>query len=239
MMIDADNHAMEFFLKAGGTDRSTIVSMQGIERPFGGPLVELNVDNNGNNKAGWISYCENEQGSIAAYIASQLNDGDFHHFIFQRRAGDWLEMMIDGSVVAIKKVAKDSINAFPSVMTLMGSMPGRLYCPGEMSHFAFYNGRTFTPEEAMTRASYRSIFRVRGNTTLRGVPYRAQVRVYDFVSGGLLSESNSNLPDGDFEVYLKDNSRVNIMVAGVNDTNVRVRAFGPLNPAEIEDPPEG
>lgn len=236
--IDPDNHAFEMFFKTGGSDRGVMVSMQGIQKPFGGPLLEINVDDKGNEKQGWISYTENEAGNVACDISEKLNDGDFHHIVVQRREIFNLDIILDGKLIVSKKIPKDTMNNFPSYLTLMGSMPGKLYCNGELSHFAFYNGKTFTPEEATTRASYHSIYRVRGHTTLRGIPYRAQVRFYDYTTGKFIDEIYSNMPDGDYENYLLDNSRVNIMVAGVNDVNVRVRAFGPLMPAEIEDPPD-
>ena len=106
-----------------------------------------------------------------------------------------------------------------------------------MAHLAIYNGKTFDEFEASSRYQYAVIYRVRGNTTLRGVPYRARVRLYNYVTGGLVDQDDSLASDGSFTFYLKDNSLLCSQILAMNDTNVRVRGFGPISPAEIPDSP--
>lgn len=147
-----------------------------------------------------------------------------------------MELFVDGKLAVNERKALGPFLGFPSDIKLMGVAPGRLSCPGGMSYFAMYSGRTFTEYEVSSRHSYSIIYRVRGNTTLRGIPYRARVRLYDYITGELIDEMESATSDGLFQFYLKDNSLVNAFVAAMNDQNVRVRAFGPLVPAEIQDP---
>ena len=239
LSLDANNYAIEFWLKTGGTERAVVLSMQGVEKPFSGPLVELNVGETGIYQNGAISFCENELGMVSTPVGQFFNTGNWHHIIVQRRAGQYLELFVNGELKASKIVPRDSLNTYPSEMTLLGAMPGRLYCDGEISHFAMYTGKCFENFEAATRYQYSKIYRVRGNTTLRGVPYRATVRLYNYRTGELMEQKESQASDGLFSFYLRDNSLVCSQILAMNDQNVRVRGFGPISPAELPDPPIG
>lgn len=234
---DPDNYAIEFWIKTGGTERAVIFSAQGADKPYAGPLVELNVGATGGFSNGTLSFTETEGSFVATPTEEFINNGNYHHVVVQRRAGQYLEIMVDGSLKASKLVPKSTMNQWANIIYAMGSAPGRLYCEGEMSHLAIYNGKTFDEFEASSRFQYNTIYRVRGNTTLRGVPYRARVRLYNYVTGELVDQGESRTSDGSFTFYLKDNSTLCSQILSMNDTNVRVRGFGPISPAEIPDSP--
>jgi hypothetical protein len=233
--LDRNNYAIEFWVSPATAERAVLMSMQNAEVPFAGPLIELNVNASGQWANGCIAFTESNGIAVSTPSGSFFNDGAWHHVVAQRR-GEFMELFVDGKLMVSERKALGPFLGFPSDIKLMGVAPGRLSCPGGMSYFAMYSGRTFTEYEVSSRHSYSIIYRVRGNTTLRGIPYRARVRLYDYITGELIDEMDSATTDGLFQFYLKDNSLVNAFVAAMNDQNVRVRAFGPLVPAEIQDP---
>lgn len=237
--LNADNYAFEMFLKTATTERAVVLSCQGVEKPYLGPLLQLNVGETGGYQGGALTFSENELGAVSTPIGEYANDGAFRHVVIQRRAAEWLEIIVDGELKASKKVGKAGLNALPGIITLMGSMPGQLYCDGELAHFAVYSGKVFTEAEAMARAQYMKIYRVRGNVTLRGTPYRATVRLYHYRTGELVAAGESLAEDGSYDFYLKNNAPVSVMVMSTADTNVRVRGFGPIIPAELPDASTG
>ena len=235
---DSDNYAIEFWVNTGGTERAVLFSAQAADKPFSGPLVELNVGATGGFSNGTITFTESEQASVSTPSGEFINNGNWHHVVVQRREGKYLEIFVDGDLKASKQVSKSAgLNAWPNIMYAMGAAPGNLYCEGEMAHLAVFNGKTFSDFEAASRYQYAIIYRVRGNTTLRGVPYRARVRLYHYRTGELVDQMDSAATDGSFTFYLKDNSLVCSQILSMNDTNVRVRGFGPIAPSEIADSP--
>lgn len=235
---DANNYAIEFWIKTGGSERAVILSAQGADKPYSGPLIELNIGPTGAYLNGSIAFTESEGNLVATPSGNFLNNGSWHHVIVQRRAGLYLEIIVDGSLMASKQVPKAvGLNAWANIIYMMGAGPGKLYCDGELSHLAIYNGRTFDEFEAASRYQYATIYRVRGNTTLRGVPYRARVRLYNYRTGELVDQGDSAASDGGFTFYLKDNATLCSQILSMADTNVRVRGFGPISPAEIPDSP--
>lgn len=235
---NADNYAIEFWIKTGGSERAVIFSAQGADKPYSGPLVELNVGPTGGFLNGALAFTESEGNLVSTPTGGFINNGSWHHVIVQRRAGLYLEIIVDGQLMASKQVPKAAgLNAWANVIYMMGSAPGKLYCDGELSHLAIYNGKTFDEFEASSRYQYAVIYRVRGNTTLRGVPYRARVRLYNYRTGELVDQGDSAASDGSFTFYLKDNALLCSQILSMADTNVRVRGFGPISPAEIPDSP--
>ena len=238
MSWDPDNYAIEFWIKTGGSERAVIFSAQGSDKPYSGPLVELNVGPTGAFANGSIAFTESEGNTVATPTGEFLNNGGWHHIIVQRREGLYLEIIVDGDLKASKQVPKASgLNTWANVIRVMGTAPGKLYCDGELAHLAIYNGKTFQQYEAASRYQYATIYRIRGNTTLRGVPYRARVRLYHYRTGELVDQGDSAASDGAFTFYLKDNSQICAQILSMADSNIRVRGFGPINPAEIPDTP--
>lgn len=237
MSWDADNYAIEFWIKTGGTERAVIFASQGADKPYAGPLIELNIGPTGGFSNGTLAFTESEGSFVATPSGDFFNNGSWHHVIAQRREGKYLELMVDGDLKASKLVPKSTLSTWANVIYLMGLAPGRLYCEGELAHVAIYNGKTFDQFEASSRFQYATIYRVRGNTTLRGVPYRARVRLYNYRTGEMVDQDDSKASDGSFTFYMKDNSLLCSQILAMNDTNVRVRGFGPIAPAEIPDSP--
>lgn len=235
--LDTDNYSVEMWLKTSETSRATVMSWQGVEKPFGGPTIELNVTAAGAYRSGALTFKDGETGGVTTPIGEFLNDGVYNHIVVQRRLGSILEIIVNGKLKASAAIAKGGVNVYPGIISLMGSLPGNLYCDGELSHFAVYKDKTFTEAEASSRSGYTTIYRIRGNVTLRGVPYSATVRMYDYASGALVGSLLSASADGSYEFYLKDNSPLAAQILSTNDTNVRVRGFGPVVPAEIPDLP--
>ena len=63
------------------------------------------------------------------------------------------------------------------------------------------------------------------------------MRLYHYRTGELVDQGDSAASDGAFTFYLKDNSQICAQILSMADSNIRVRGFGPINPAEIPDKP--
>lgn len=223
------DYTVEFWFTATSSQISSIFAMNGTVRPFNGLNVTLNMANNQFN-SGSIQVQETENEWIVAN--GNYNDGKEHHCAVVKR-GNMIELWLDGSLKASKTLASASSGS-PGTASFFSVSPGRQSTPGWVSNIAFYD-RALQEGQITARANYRRIYKVSGQVTMRGVPYKANVRVYSHYDGSLITEIFSNSSSGDYLVELYDNRNVDLVVLNSQDPTVRYRVYGPVVPSEYED----
>lgn len=221
------DYAIELWFSSTTTSRGTILSSQFKYSPFAGPYIEWNV-----LTTGCIRYHETQTNYVDS---STLVSGEnkFHHVVVQR-VGGAVQIWVDGTMHDERAYA--SVSASISELYLMNSLPGNMGVNGCLAHFALYPF-SLQEQEIKMRAEYSTIYKIKGQTLLAGVPYGADLRFYDHITGELLLEEHSNPDNGNYSIDLIDNRLIDIMVFDKNDANVRYRAFGPVTPAETIDTP--
>ena len=227
----ANDYTVEFWFSATATQIASIFAMNGTARPFNGINLTLNMRNN-QFSAGSIQLQETEGDWITT--TGNFNDGKEHHCAIVKR-GNVLELWLDGSMRASKTIAKTSSGA-PGTAAFFAVAPGRQATDGWASQIAFYGG-AMQEGQITARANYRRIYKVRGQVTLRGIPYKANVRVYSHFNGQLITEIFSDPTGGDYLVELYDNRNVDLVVLNAQDPTIRYRVYGPVTPSEYEDLP--
>ena len=227
----ANDYTVEFWFAATATQIASIFAMNGTARPFNGINLTLNMRNN-QFSAGSIQLQETEGDWITT--TGNFNDGKEHHCAIVKR-GNVLELWLDGSMRASKTIAKTSSGA-PGTAAFFAVAPGRQATDGWASQIAFYGG-AMQEGQITARANYRLIYKVRGQVTLRGIPYKANVRVYSHFNGQLITEIFSDPTGGDYLVELYDNRNVDLVVLNAQDPTIRYRVYGPVTPSEYEDLP--
>lgn len=232
--------SIEFWFEAENGDQSVMMSMQSDEYPYNGMLIQMNTKNdqfaNGmvqfTTSDGWsVSSRDLKDDNITRF---QFNDGHWHHIVVTRRNGV-LEMWLDGVLHGTTTAGVTTINRLGQLY-LMGMMPGKLNTTGMMSEFVLYN-YALAPAQVRGHYAYALVYRIRGQVTLQGTPYQANVRVYNHQNGNQITQLQSNASDGNYIIELFDNSLIDLMVLNIQDQNVRYRAYGPITPAEHEDLP--
>lgn len=225
------NYTIEFWFRCTSTSIASMFSMQASQYPYAGLNATINLGSN-NFQSGSIQVQESETEWITA--TGNWNDGQWHHMAIIKE-GAVLSVWIDGSRRAFREVTVRP-SGYPGTATMFGTGPGRQAGAGSVSQIAWYT-RPLQDQEINARANYRRIYKVRGRVTLRGVPYRANVRFYSHVSGALIQEIFSNQSDGEYLGELHDNRRVDIVVMNSQDPTIRYRVYGPVVPSEYEDAP--
>lgn len=231
-VIDIANaYSVEFWFSASGNSIASLLSMTGEQRPYNGLQLTLNMHNN-QYRAGalQIQQTDEEWGSTTG----NFNDGRFHHCAIVKR-GNTIELWLDGIMSVTKLLAANS-SFMPGNVSMFGSAPGRLNTDGNVSHMAWYS-YALQEQQITARAGYLKTYKIRGQVTLRGIPYRANVRLYSHFSGQLLQEIFSNSGDGEYLAELYDNRLVDMMVMNTQDPTIRYRVYGPVTPSEYVDSP--
>lgn len=234
------NYSIEFWFTAENGDQSVMLAMQSDEVPYNGMLIQMNTKDDIYSN-GMVQFSINDNWSISSrelkddnLTRFQFNDGYWHHLVAIRR-GSMIELWIDGVLHSQKSAPLGTIGRYGQ-MALMGMMPGKLNTTGNMCELVLYN-LAIAPAIIRCHYTYALVYRIRGNVTLQGVPYRANVRIYRHQNGELISEVQSDASDGNYIIELFDNSLIDLMVLNIQDKNVRYRAYGPITPAEHEDLP--
>ncbi|ASD50350.1 hypothetical protein FDI24_gp068 [Acidovorax phage ACP17] len=231
-VIDIANpYSIMFWFKATSNPTATLFSFTGSESPFAGLTVSLNLYDN-QYRSGAIQVQESEQEWVSA--AGNYNDGQEHHCAIVKR-GTRLELYLDGQLMGSKIVTTRSSGS-PGIASMFSASPGRTSANGNAAYLAFYN---YALDDAFISAvaSYRKTYKVRGIVTLRGTPYKANVRMYSHFSGALLQEVLSDPNTGEYLAEMNDNRTIDIVVLNTQDPNVRYRVYGPVVPSEYEDAP--
>lgn len=232
--------SIEFWFEAENGDQSVVMSMQTDEYPYNGMLIQMNTKNDAYSN-GMVQFKTSDGWSISSrdlkddnITRFQFNDGYWHHLVATRRSGV-LELWLDGVLHSSAPAPFSTMNRMGQ-MYLMGMMPGELNTTGMMSEIALYS-YAIAPAQVRAHYAYALVYRIRGQVTLQGVPYQANVRVYNHQSGNQIKQIQSNASDGNYIIELFDNSLIDLMVLNIQDKNVRYRAYGPITPAEHQDLP--
>ena len=225
----ASDYTVEFWFKCTSTTIASLFSMVGTQYPFAGLNMTVNLGDN-QFQSGSIQVQESETEWLTA--TGSWNDGNFHHLAVVK-VGAVLSIWIDGTRRAFKELTARS-TAYPGTASMFGTSPGRLACAGAASNIAWYT-RGLQEQEITARSNYQKIYKIRGRVTLRGVPYKANVRVYSHLSGTLMQEIFSNSSDGEYLAELYDNRLIDLVVMNSQDPSIRYRVYGPVTPSEYED----
>lgn len=227
----ANDYTVEFWFKCTSTTIASVFSLLGAQYPYAGLNLTINLGDN-QYRSGALQLQESETEWITA--TGNWNDGNFHHLAIVKRSTT-LELWLDGSMRGSMEVTSRS-TGYPGTASMFGSAPGRLAASGAASNIAWYT-RSLQEQEITARAAYQKIYKIRGRVTLRGVPYKANVRVYSHISGALMQEIFSNSSDGEYLAELYDNRLIDLVVMNSQDPSIRYRVYGPVTPSEYEDLP--
>lgn len=227
----ASDYSVEFWFSATSNNIASLFSMTGTESPYNGIQLTLNMHNNG-YRAGALQLQQTDEAWGSA--VGNWNDGQFHHCVIVKR-GNRIELWVDG-IQSVNKLVAAGSSYPPGNVTMFGSSPGRLNTDGNVSHMAWYT-YALQEQQITARAGYLKTYKIRGQVTLRGIPYRANVRLYSHFSGQLLQEIFSGTGDGEYLAELYDNRLVDIVVLNSQDPSIRYRVYGPVTPSEYEDLP--
>jgi hypothetical protein len=234
------DYTYEWWFTAIGGNRAVLFSSCQYEMPYNGPLVQLNMRDNG-FFYGSIQFSEAEDEFVVNSILQDdnknnkyYNDDKWHHIAIVRTGINlqlWLDGILQGTVVSdLKTVAQ------PGQITMMNSMPGNLSTSGRLTHLAYYPF-ALQAQQIRARVTYAVIYRIRGIVTLLGNPWKALLRFYRSATGEFLQEIESSSQTGNYIASFYDNSNVDILVFDPNDLSIRYRAYGPVSPSEIIDLP--
>lgn len=232
---------VDLWMQFSNTDRSVLFSCQRDDYPHGGVLIEVNRRNN-TNVPGHVQLSVSQEYFVSSLLNRDngqpfnFNDGRFHHVAAVRKGSTvtlWIDGIKHGSVTApVHSLSTPG----PGQVYLMGAAPGSLNTTGYMSAVGVYP-YALDDAEIRLRNMYSLIYRIQGNVTLQGNPYRATVRAFSHRTGALLREIESSTSSGDYSMTLYDNSLIDLMVMNKQDPNIRYRVYGPIAPALYEDVP--
>lgn len=232
--------SIEFWFTAENGNQSVLMSMQSDDLPYNGMLVQVNTKDNVYSN-GMIQFSVSTDWEISSRLLKDDNktpftfsDGYWHHAVIARR-GSNIELWLDGVLHGTQTAPIGTMNRLGQLY-LMGMLPGKLNTTGCMSEFVTYV-YALSPAQIKGHYSYALIYKIKGQVTLQGVPYQANVRVYNHYSGQLLTQLQSSPADGSYVISLYNNALIDLMVLNMNDQTVRYRAYGPITPAEQQDLP--
>ena len=223
-------------------NRSVLLSIQGINQPYYGLVIELNRKGSA-DFPGMIQVSNSESYTTSSLSNDSTNvpynfaDGNFHH-IAVVKSGTTLELWIDG-IMHSSKTGVPEIDPDPKEplqIQFMGSTPGNLETHGYMSSVGFYN-YALQPQEIRWRNRYNVAWYIKGFVTLQGNPYQATVRAFDHLTGELVDDVVSDPSTGEYNIWFFDDKYIDIMAMNMQDINVRYRVYGPIAPVSVLDMP--
>lgn len=234
------DYTVEFWFKTQTQERGVLFAMQQEKPSYQGIVVSLNWANGG-YRNGSVEFRENASFAVHSmdldedFQPYRFNDGRWHHIVIQRRDTTlmlWLDAVLHGKLENVPKYPVD----YSGVMYLMGSKPGDLRVNGLACKLARYE-YALQEQQIKARYTYATIYRIRGQVTLQGVPTKATIRAYNNFTGQLIAELESDENTGNYALSLLNNSKIDLMVFNKHDRSVRYRAYGPITPSEYEDLP--
>lgn len=236
------DYTYEWWFNTTESQRGVMLSIQTLEFPFNGPLVQMNVRDH-QFSIGSIQYSVEDTYPVlnSRYLDDngermEFNDGKWHHIAITRQLNTGIcQLYLDGILHDQQTLALPTVG-HPGQLMMMNSMPGRLKVHGSLSFLAAY-GFDLQDHQIRARANYSIIYKIRGIVTLLGVPYRAKLRFYSSYTGEFIQEVESDPDTGEYEVQFYNNSNIDILVFDPNDLSVRYRAYGPVKPSEFDDLP--
>lgn len=234
------DYTIEFWFNTSTSNRGVLFSMQQENSPYQGVLININWAND-SYRNGVIEFRENEDYAVTSLSIDEdhrpymFNDGKWHHIVVQRKGASillWLDAKLHAK---LDNVPKRSVGN-SGIMYLMGSKPGDLNVNGFICKLARYS-YALDETQIKARYTYSTIYKIRGQVTLQGVPTRANIRVYKNFTGELINEVESDPISGEYSITLLNNSKIDLLVFSKYDRNVRYRAYGPITPSEYDDLP--
>lgn len=231
------SYTIEGWFNTSFVRRGVLFSTFGLENPWRGMTMEINMRNNLYD-FGRIQLSLSESDILLSkpfkedgVTPNYFNDGQWHYFCITRNAG-MVEFWLDGI-----KQSEFFIGTFSTIGThyhFMSAPPGDLFTDGLMCYFASYDYK-LSAAQIRTRWTTGITWRIRGTTTLHGIPHETTVRAIRHTTGEHLGDIKSDPNDGTYMVKLFDNSLVDLIVFDRGDINVRQRTFGPITPTLHDD----
>ena len=113
--------------------------------------------------------------------------------------------------------------------------PSVMRVEGTIQHLAFYT-RVLSAIELYVRSSYLLRYKMSGRVTVNGIGTEVMLRIYSFLDGNLLMESDTD-GDGKYNIDVYNSDYINFIAMIREDTTVRPRIVGPILADEFEDTP--
>ncbi len=236
-----DDFTIDGWFRTSQIPRGIIISSTTAARPYTGWTLTLGVAD-GLDKPGRVQLSLSEdlivnslQFGDSPGVQLSYNDGLWHYFVIRRRSGI-VDFFLDARLQGSISTGNLTIGANAGGFSFMGQHPGDLWVAGNI---ALVSTHTVALSDANIRArnAYGVSWHIQGNTTLEGIPYEADLRTYNHKTGELIHETTSSATDGHYRVRLYDNSLVSITGFKKGQSNIRMRTFGPLEPAIFDDDP--
>lgn len=233
--VNNGGYSMEFYFSTSSNAAAPIFEQVARFGGYWGISLWVNRHNNA-FYGGALQLQLNNKTRVS--VTGQWNDGKWHHCAIVQR-GTMLEIWLDGekrgSVIIDTTV--DSSGATDAI-AFFNSSNGQTPGSGSISNIAFYR-HPLQEQQITMRAAYLKIYRIRGQVTLRGQPYQANVRLMSHRTGELVKEVFSNSTTGDYVADLVDGRLIDIVVMNSQDPTIRYRVYGPVVPSEFADDQTG
>jgi hypothetical protein len=222
-----NNYTLEFWFNLNNTtaNEGVIFSHQDLKYPFDGILVT--------NSAGYIHVRISTSVTLTCGHEISWRDNEWHYFVLTHKqthpdvpiAGT-TTFYLDG---VIKDSAETGITATNAAIMTMGNSQLWKFSKIKVAHLAIYD--YCLPMECIKSRSYAGIiYCVSGYVSLESVPYRAEVRIYDFDTGEYEGSTESTPRDGSFRFYMYTQKPVKAVFLNKEDRKVLLRVVGPLLP---------
>lgn len=233
------DYTIEFFASFTSSERGVLLSIQDSVQPFRGICLYVNSKNN-EHLSGMIQlsitdsmYVHTDEFNVRGERV-MYNDGKVRHYAI-RRSGSYVELWIDG--VYINKIffSAGNLTARSNSLFLFNMSPSVMRVEGTIQHLAFYT-RALSAIELYTRSSYLIRYKMSGRVTVNGIGTKVMLRIYSFLDGNLLMESDTD-GDGKYNIDVYNSDYINFIAMIREDTTVRPRIVGPILADEFEDVP--
>lgn len=222
------DYTVSFEFAATSNQAALLFTSAGTQRPFNGITVLLNTFNN-QFQSGAIQVQESEDEF--ASFSGNYNDGQYHTFVIIKR-GTVCECWVDG----IKRVqfSASSKSSSNNEVSIFSNSPGKRGTDGKICHIAIYR-YALSETQILSQSNFSKIYKIRGAVSLRGAPYKANVRLYSHETGEKIQEIFSDVNTGEYLAELYDGRKIDMMILNPQDQTIKYRVYGPVTPSEYED----
>lgn len=226
---------VSFWLSFQSENRGVVFSYQEKRYPYNGLMCEVNMLGKVENR-GMIQFKVDENTYIAATeydaLGNKVNYGDgvARHYALVKK-DNLLSLYIDGKV----STQLGNISTLPTGLDLyfMGTTPTNLNVNGKIAHFMF-NNYALQEQVIQVMCWFMVIAKIRGKITLDGFPTIADVRVFDNLTGQVITESKSD-GDGWYDIMLNTSNYVDVMFFDKGNANVTYNTIGRMLVDQYED----
>lgn len=231
-----NSFSLSFWLEFSSTVRGVVFSYQEKVHPFKGLLCEVNMKGLEYNQ-GMIQFKLGEDVFLHApefdSNGNKVNyaDGVARHYSIVLK-DNLLTLYINGTANGTLGT-NFTMPTSSQVIHIMGISPSNLNVLGIISHLTYHN-YALEPQIIDVMCWFMVISKIRGRITLDGVPTIADVRVFDNITGSVLTEATSNA-DGWYDIQLNTSNFVDIMYFMKGNQNTTYRTIGRVLADEYED----